>query len=449
MALAGARRLFAAASIAAASIAAAPVLGLACVTPAMAAEPAGVTQPGAADALAQLRSGLEDMIAQGQLPNAQVAILKDGNEVTRFSLGKMDVAAGTPLRDDAIFRLYSMTKPITSVAAMMLVEEGRIAIDAPVERYIPEFAGLRVYESGGLDDMVKVPTSRPITIGDLLTHSSGITYNFMGNTPVHQYYRRHGVMRSGGVGQGPGDAAPATTMDELIARLAKAPLLHQPGERFSYSNSTGVLGVVVERASGMRLDRFLKQRIFDPLGMRDTAFVVDDSRIDRLVTNYSAVAGGMESVESAQESEYRDPARMFDGGGALAGTLDDYLRFARMLANRGELDGQRLLQAETVDAMFTPRLATGGQAHEDVLFGYGLGIGDAVSEARGGMPAGAGGWSGSANTYFFVQPRHNLAAVLMTNELIGQKFVDRTVRLRGLLDRAALQVIRQGLTTKP
>jgi len=402
--------------------------------PAVAAAPA--------DALANLRSGLEAMIAEGLLPNAQVAILKDGAPVLRFSLGYSDMEAGRPLPDDAIFRLYSMTKPITSVAAMMLVEEGRLAIEAPVARYIPEFADMRVYESGGLDDMVTVPADRPITIGDLLTHGSGITYNFMGNSPVHQYYRRHGVMRSGGVGQGPDDAPPARTMDELIARLAKAPLLHQPGERFSYGNSTGVLGVAVERAAGMGLDRFLKERIFDPLGMVDTAFVVDDARVRRLVTNYEAAETAMVPLESSQASEYRDRNRMFDGGGALAGTMDDYLRFAQMLANRGELGGKRLLRPETVDAMFTPRLATGGQAHEDVLFGYGFGIGDAASEARGGMPAGAGGWSGSANTYFFVHPRHNLVAVLMTNELIGQEFVERTVRLRGLLDRAATQIIR-------
>lgn len=432
------------------ALAAAVGLGTAtATTPAFAAENAAIAKGGEAAALADLRSGLADMIAQDLIPNAQVAIVKDGKEVTRFTLGQMDRENGIPLREDAIFRLYSMTKPITSVAAMMLVEEGRLAIEAPVERYIPEFSDLRVYESGGLEDMVTVPANRPITIGDLLTHSSGITYNFMGNTPVHQYYRRNGVMRSGGVGQGPDDAAPAVTMDELIARLAKAPLLHQPGERFSYSNSTGVLGVVVERASGMRLDRFLVERIFAPLGMRDTAFVVDDSRIGRLVNNYSAAAGGMEIIETAEQSEYRDPSRMFDGGGALAGTLDDYLRFAQMLANRGTLDGHQLLRPETVDAMFTPRLATGGAAHEDVLFGYGLGIGDAASEARGGMPAGAGGWSGSANTYFFVQPRHNLVAVLMTNELIGPEFTERTIQLRGLLDRAAAQVIRQSEPALP
>lgn len=393
--------------------------------------------------MAELRNGLAAMIEEGTLPNAQVVIERDGKEIVRFRLGEMDRERATSLPDDAIFRLYSMTKPVTTVAAMMLVEEGRIALDAPVARYLPEFADVRVYYRGDLADIVTVPPVRPMTVRDLLTHSSGLTYNFTGDTPVHRYYRRHGVMRDGGVGQQPGDAPAAGTMDELIARLAKAPLLHQPGERFSYGNSTGVLGVVVERASGIPLDRFFRERIFQPLEMHDTTFVVSDEQLGRLVTNYVATPDGMTVAETAETSEYRNAGRMFDGGGALAGTAEDYLHFAQMLANRGEWRGRRILLAETVDAMFTPRLETGGGAHENVLFGYGLGIGDAASEAIGGLPAGAGGWSGSANTYFLVAPRHGLVALLMTNELIGPEYIDRTVRLRTLLNRAAAQFLRE------
>lgn len=391
-------------------------------------------------AVEDLRAGLAGMIAQGTLPNAQVIISRDGKDVVRFHMGMLDRESGKPLPDNAIFRLYSMTKPITTVAAMMLVEEGRISLDAPISRYLPEFAHMRVYESGDLENMVTVPAARQITVRDLMTHSSGLTYNFTGNTPVQQYYRKHGVMRGGGVGRRPEDAPPAATMDELIQRLAAAPLLHQPGERFSYSNSTGVLGVLVERASGMPLDRFFKERIFAPLEMQDATFVVSDAQLPRFVANYNASADGMTVAETAEQSEYRDPARMFDGGGALAGTAEDYLHFAQMLANRGEWHGHRLLSAESVDAMFTPLLETGGQAHENVMFGLGLGIGDAASEAIGGMPAGAGGWSGSGNTYFFADPRRNLVALLMTNELIGGEFIDRTVKIRTLLDRAAVEV---------
>jgi len=418
------------------------VLALLCVAAAVAPVPAGAQQSVTqVDALAALQTGLQAMVAEKQLPNAQAVIAKDGRELVRFSVGKLDIEAGHPLPPNAIFRLYSMTKPITSVAVMMLVEEGLIAIDAPLSRYMPEFGDLRVYKSGSVDKMETEPTARPVTIGDLLTHSSGMTYNFTGNGAVQQYYRRHGVMRDGSVGRKEGDALPARTMDELIARLAEAPLLHQPGERFSYSNSTGVLGALIERVTGTGLEAFFQNRIFDPLEMKDTRFVVDDARISRLVSNYVAVEGGLESIETAAGSEYRDPARAFDGGGALAGTLDDYLNFTQMLANRGEWNGRRLLRAETVDLMFQPRLETGGQAHENVLFGYGLGIGDAISERRGSMPAGAGGWSGSANTYFLVHPGHKLVAIVMTNALIGPPFIDRTIRLRTLLDRAAQAVI--------
>ena len=329
---------------------------------------------------------------------------------------------------------------------MLLVEEGRIALDAPISRYLPEFAEMRVYAGGGVDDMTTVALERPITVRDLMTHSSGLTYNFAGNTPVQLYYRKHGVMRDSGVGRQPGDAPPARTMDELIARLAAAPLLHQPGARFSYSNSTGVLGVLVERASGMPLDRFFRERIFAPLEMRDTGFVVNEDQLARFVTNYAASADGIVPIETAAASEYRNPQRMFDGGGALAGTAEDYLHFAQMLANRGEWNGRRLLKPESVDAMFTPLMQTGGQDHENVMFGLGLGIGDAVSEAIGGFPAGAGGWAGSGNTYFFADRRHGFVALLMTNELVSPEFTPRTVRLRSLLDRAAVEILRAKAT---
>ena len=190
----------------------------------------------------------------------------------------------------------------------------------------------------------------------------------------------------------------------------------------------------------MPFEQFLAERIFEPLQMTDTTFVVSDAQLPRFVTNYVATADGLESIETAEHSEYRYSSRMFDGGGALAGTMEDYLHFAQMLASRGEWNGRRLLSPETVDAMFMPRLETGGSAHEDVLFGLGLGIGDAASEAIGSMPAGAGGWSGSGNTYFFVDPRADLVAVVMTNVLIGGDFADRTIRLRELLNMAAAQV---------
>jgi CubicO group peptidase (beta-lactamase class C family) len=241
----------------------------------------------------------------------------------------------------------------------------------------------------------------------------------------------------------PGDAPPAQTLDELVLRLGSAPLLHQSGDRFSYGYSTTVLGAVIERATGMTLDRFFKQRIFGPLEMPDTGFFVDDRHLPRLVTNYTATAEGAQPVETAPDSEYRDRQRLRDGGGALAGTARDYLHFAEMIANRGTWRGRRLLEASSVDAMLVPRLRTGGTGIEDTAFGYGFAIGDAASEAAGGLPVGAVSWAGSGNTYFFADPAHRAVALFMTNLLTPPAFTGRTETIRVLVNRAALRLIRR------
>ena len=211
---------------------------------------------------------------------------------------------------------------------MMLVEQRKLALDDPAEKYLPEFRNMRVYASGGVDDMVTVPLKRPITIEDLLTHNSGIVYHFNGNTPVHQYYRKHGVMRDTPVGRSPDDGPPARSLDELVARIGKAPLLHQPGEGFVYSYSTTVLGAVIERVTGKKLDRALHDMLFGPLGMKDAGFFVSDSKLDRFTTLYNAAANGIEPIEQPGTSDYRDRSRLLDLvrlrlGGRLGLLLDD------------------------------------------------------------------------------------------------------------------------------
>ena len=377
------------------------------------------------------------MVDAGQLPNAQVMISRRGKLVVDFRLGYLDVEDRSTLPKDAVFRLYSMTKPITSVAVMMLVEEKRLSLDDAVSRYLPEFADVRVYASGGLDDMVTVPAARPVTVRDLMTHSSGLTYQFMGDRPVQRYYRRHGAMRDPAVGLLPGDAVPAVDLDELVARLGKAPLLHQPGARFSYGYSTTMLGALVARASGMSLDAFLRNRILDPLDMRDTGFVVPDAQLPRFVTLYRSSGAGEVPIERADVSEYRDAARLRDGGGALAGTARDYLHFAEMIANGGSWHGRRLLSRETVALMVQPLLPTGGTGLEDTQFGLGFAIGDARSEAIGGLPAGAVSWSGSGNTYFVADTRRGIAALVMTNILMAG---ERTDALRKALNQAVVRL---------
>ncbi|RYY32099.1 MAG: class A beta-lactamase-related serine hydrolase, partial [Sphingomonadales bacterium] len=283
-------------------------------------------------AVAQLRADLDKAVAAREIPGATVVILRGDRVLADVTTGWADIETKQPLRRNAIFRLYSMSKPITSVAIMMLAEQGKLRLDDPVSKYLPELANVRVYASGGVDDMVTEPVRRPMTIADLLTHRSGITYHFAGTTPVHLYYRKYGVMRDTPVGRMPGDGPPARSLDELVARLGKAPLLHQPGETFAYSYSTTVLGAVIQGVTGERLDRYLHRAIFAPLGMKDTGFHISDPQLPRFTTLYGP---GMAVVERPKTSDYRDPARLLDGGGAIAGTADDYLRFARMLANGG------------------------------------------------------------------------------------------------------------------
>lgn len=371
------------------------------------------------DVQAALRSGLERLVAEGQIPGATVMIAQDGRTLADITVGYRDVATSTPLAEDSIFRLYSMSKPITSVAILMLAEQGKLALDDPAEKYLPEWRDMRVYVSGGLEDMVIEPVERPITIADLLTHTAGITYHFTGTTPVHKYYRKYGVMRDTPVGRTLEDGPPARNLDELVARLGQAPMLHQPGEEFAYSYSTTVLGAVIERASGERLDRFLERHLFSPLGMDDSGFFISDSNLPRFTTLYTAGPDGLAVTELPARSDYRDLSRLLDGGGAIAGTADDYLRFAQMLANSGTLGGTRILSDESVTAMLVPRVRIGGLGAETAWFGYGLALGTAETERAGSLPEGGGSWSGSGNTYFFVDPKRRGVALLMTHFLGG------------------------------
>lgn len=382
-----------------------------------------------------LKAKLEAAVLAHVLPGARVIIAKNGRRLADIRVGWLDVERHVPLPDDAIFRLYSMSKPITSVAIMTLVERGKLRLNDPVANYLPELRDLRVYVSGDLDHMVTEPINRPITIADLLTHTSGIAYHFTGTSPVHQFYRKFGVMRDTPVGRMPGDGPPAKNLDELVARIGKAPLLVQPGTSFNYSYSTTVLGAVIERVSGKRLDRFLDQTIFRPLGMRQTGFFIDDAALPRFTVLYQSGTSGITPNERPSSSDYRSRDRLLDGGGALASTADDYLRFAQMLANGGSLGGVRILSPASVDAMFAPRVTMGGLGQPAMMFGYGFSIGDAASESAGIQPAGTASWSGSANTYFYVDRKRHAVALLMTHVL------GSAGTARADVNRAAMQLV--------
>jgi len=365
--------------------------------------------------LEALQQKLAVMVQEQRLPNSVVAMSLHGEEVFYQAQGRLDIDTQDSLPDNAIFRLYSMSKPITSVAIMQLAEQGKLSLQDPVSKFLPAFANTQVYQSGSLDNMQLVAQQRAMTIRDLLCHCSGITYHFTGDTPVHQYYRKNGVKRFTPVGSQPGDAPAAPDLATLIQRLADAPLLSQPGSQFDYSYSTTVLGRIIEVIADQDLESYLQQHILQPLAMHDTSFYVEGENLRRFVTNYALTDHGLNPIENEQNTDYKDRGRLLDGGGALAGSARDYLRFTSMLANGGALDGVQILTRRSVYRMLYPEVTInwGG----GYLFGLGFAIGTASSHQAGFVPDGMYGWSGSGNTHFLIDPETQLAIVVMTQVL--------------------------------
>ena len=358
----------------------------------------------------------EQYIRPGKIAGALPVVFRRGQLAYFEPLGRMDIERDRPMADDTLFRIYSMTKPITSVALMTLYEEGRFQLQDFVHRYIPEWEGLRVYESGVVPNFLTSPCERPMTVRDLMTHMSGLTYGFMSRTNVDHAYRRLGVSR---------DESGATLRD-MIDRLARLPLEFSPGTRWNYSVATDVLGHLVEVISGQRFDQFLAERIFAPLGMNDTGFHVDAADIPRFAANYQRHPDKtLELIDDPEDSTYGKPATFFSGGGGLVTTAGDYLRFCRMLLGGGELDGARILGPKTIELMTAnhlpddadlTQLATGSFS-ETANEGYGFGLGFSVNlgPARTSTIGSAGeyAWGGAASTIFWVDPVEDLAAILM------------------------------------
>ncbi|MFC4312189.1 serine hydrolase domain-containing protein [Steroidobacter flavus] len=374
-------------------------------------------------------------VDMGRLPCAMTLIERRG-EVAHFSVqGQMDLERTRPLQQDTIFRIYSMTKPITSVALMMLVEEGLIALDDPVHRYIPQWRNLGVYEAGFMETFRTRPTKAPMRIVDLLRHTSGLTYGLQQRTNVDAAYRRFGF----------GDPAGTGTLEAMIEGLAKIPLEASPGDVWNYSVSTDVLGYLVGKISGIPFEEFLLQRIFAPLGMVDTDFSVPASKASRLASCYVlAPDGRMKLQDDAQTSRFLQPPAFISGGGGLVSTAADYLRFCRMLLNGGSLDGARLLSPKTIELMTANHLP-GGKELPDMsvsLFseasysgvGFGLGFAVTTDPARTLIPGSQGdfSWGGMASTYFWIDPREQLIVIFMT-QLIPSTIYNLRRELRTLV----------------
>ena len=366
----------------------------------------------------------EHYVGTGKLPGTQLMIARRGEIVHESVAGLADREHDVPMRADTIFRIYSMTKPVTSVAFMMLVEEGRVALDDPVHRHIPAWRDLGVYVAGMPGGFMTKRTDAPMRIIDLLRHTSGLTYGFQFRTNVDAAYRKLDV---GHATLGLGMKDTERDLDGMIATLATVPLEFSPGTAWNYSVSTDVLGYLVGKISGVPFDQFLKTRIFDPLGMTDTDFVVPESKVSRFAACYAMDGKGNVALQDdPQTSQYRKPRAFLSGGGGLVGTAGDYMKFANMLVNRGAANGHRFLSPKTVELMAMNHLP-GGKELVDMscsLFteatyaglGFGLGFGVTVDVARTMVPGSLGEywWGGAASTTFWVDPVEELAVVFMT-----------------------------------
>ena len=367
----------------------------------------------------------------GRFPGTQLLVFRRGHVVHSTVQGLADVERKTPMKDDTIFRIYSMTKPITSVAFMMLVEQGLVALDEPVHKYIPEWKNLGVFQAGTSPAFMSRPPTRPMQIVDLLRHTSGLTYGFQQRSNVDAAYRDKQI----------GAVEKAGTLDSMIADLANIPLEFSPGEAWNYSVSTDVIGYLVGKISGIPFQQFLKERIFNPLGMTDTDFFVPAEKAHRFAACYNATAGGMMSFHSPnakgsltlqddpKTSSFLSPPDFISGGGGLCSTAADYLTFCRALLNGGELGGVRLIGPKTLALMTCNHLPgnrdlpemSRSMFAEATYNGIGFGLGFSVTmDPAKTLIAGSPGeyaWGGAATTSFWIDPAEELIAIFMTQVL--------------------------------
>lgn len=364
------------------------------------------------DRLDRIDDTINAEIAAGKIPGAVALIMKDGHTVYHKSFGLADIASQKTMEIDAIFRIASMTKAITSVGVMSLYERGHFKLNDPVSKFLPEFSNPQVLLSVDDDGVVTEtrPASREISIVDLLTHSSGISYPFI-PSPLQKAYQQNGVID--------GVTAKNIKLEEGMANLAAQPLLFDPGSKFAYGLSTDVLGRLIEVVSDKPLDQFFAEEIFTPLEMNDTAFYLPSDKGERLVTLYSdveglRVAGGAESPIELDNPRFPvEGARAyFSGGAGLSSTAYDYARFIEMLLNDGELDGARILGRKSVELMRSPRIDMDGDG--DAEFGLGFRVTVDLGESGEIGSRGTYGWGGAFATSFWIDPEEQLVAVFMT-----------------------------------
>jgi CubicO group peptidase (beta-lactamase class C family) len=365
-------------------------------------------------------------VESGYLPGLLTYVYRKGELVHTGMCGQMDIERQKPMREDAIFRIYSMSKPITAVALMILVEEGLIGLDDAVHDHIPAWKNLAVYASGmpsllptGVPTYITTPTLRPMKVVDLATHTSGLTYGMMMRTGVDAAYRRAKVV----------DRDTPGGLQGMIDQLAQIPLDFSPGTAWNYSVAIDVLGYLVEKVSGMSFGEFLRTRLFEPLGMHDTAFHVPADKTERFTCCYQPEGAGsdLKLQDDARESPYATAPKLESGGGGLTSTAHDYLRFCRMMLEGGSLNGVRILSPKTV-ALFSLNFLPGGRDIADMAppgtysessyagVGFSLGCGVKIDVAKARLPGTLGEyfWGGAAATAFWIDPKEELTVVFMT-----------------------------------
>ncbi|WP_329415291.1 beta-lactamase family protein [Streptomyces sp. NBC_00704] len=367
-------------------------------------------------ALERLDRHLARYVGEGRLPGFLLAVSRGGRVAHLTTHGLRDIAAGLPVEADTLYRIYSMTKPVTSVGALILMEEGRLGLDDPVADHLPAFADQRVYTGGSGADLSTRPVEQPVLVRHLMTHTAGLTFAFYRCHPVDGLYREAGL-----------DSAvlPGSDLAGTVEAYARLPLQFEPGTQWNYSVATNVLGRVVEVVSGRPLDEFLAERVFRPLGMPDAGFQVNGEQAARLAELYGDADGG--GIEPIAGLPLSGRPRFLSGSGGMVATAYDVHRFSEMLRRRGELDGVRLLAPETVDLMTRNHLPGGADlrtfgsrpAHDEPGndgVGFGLGVSVVVDPSRTQAPGGLGtyGWSGVATTTFWVDPAHDVSVQFLT-----------------------------------
>ncbi|HVI33623.1 serine hydrolase domain-containing protein [Phenylobacterium sp.] len=394
------------------------------------------------EGLAQIPAALQGFVDQGSLSGAVTLLWRKGEVAQVNTVGQRDIAGGKPMERDTLFRIASMTKPVTSVAALMLIEEGKLRLEDPITKWMPEFSDMQVLKdaTGPVEDTYPAP--RDITVEDLFTHRAGLAYAFTSQGPIaHAHEER----------LGPPLGTPLTP-DGWLAALGSLPLSYPPGERFHYSHATEVLGFLVARIEGKPLGQVLQERIFGPLGMTETSFWLAPEKRDRLARLYRLDPGGLKDVSFP----HSDTPEAFEaGGGGLISKADDYLKFARMLLGRGEVDGVRLLKPETVELMTQNRLT---EAQRQIPFlgmpfwtaqGFGLGVSMILDPANlgffGAGAAGSFGWPGAFGTWWQADPANELVAIYLIQDSmpLGPEAVTQMANQDRPTGRMALPMFQQ------